>query len=614
MAWVGRSFRFVWRLLDGLRKVLHLLVLLLIFGVLLFAARQPLPLVPSRAALVIQPHGHLVEQLTGSPWDRSVSALAQDREPETLVRDLTEAIRAAAKDERIKVLVLDTEELGSGGLTKLKAVAEAIQVFRASGKKVLAFAHYASQEQYYLMAQADEAYLDPAGEVGVIGYAAYHLYYRDALEKLGVEVNVFKVGTHKSFTEPFTRQDMSPEDREQVQGILTPLWQAYQTGVEGARHLAPGAVESYVRDILPSMREAGGDAALLAQQRGLVTGRKTWLEFEKEIIGLVGEDSSSHSFNAIDQADYLAANRPDSVLSRHPDGQVAVLVASGNIIDGDRPPGEIGGDSFAALLRKARFDADVKAVVLRIDSGGGSMLASEVIRQEVAALKAAGKPVVASFASVAASGGYYIAMDADEIWAEPTTITGSIGVFGIVPTFQKTLGKLGIASDGIETSPLAGAMNLERSFEPAAREVLQLGVEHAYHDFVGHVANARHKKPEEIEAVAEGRVWVATEALKLGLIDQLGDVDKAIAAAARRAHLGAGRYGTSWRSKELTWRETLIRQLRAEGGSLLGRLGFGAEPPSQIGRVVGAAERQLRSLAAFNDPRRVYYYCACDLR
>ena len=614
MAWVGRSFRFLWRLLDGLRKVLHLIVLLMIFALLLFAARQPLPLVPSKAALVIQPHGHLVEQLTGSPWDRGLSALAQEREPETLVRDLTDAIRAAAHDERIKVLVLDTEELGSSGLTKLKALAEAIQAFRASGKKVLAFAHYATQEQYFLMAQADEAYIDPAGEVGVIGYAAYNLYFHDALDKLGIEVNVFKVGTHKSFTEPYTRQDMSPEDHEQTLGILTPLWAAYQAGVERARHLPAGAVDAYVRDIVPAMHSVSGDAALLAQQRGLVTGRKTWLEFEKEVIGVAGEDSATHSFNSIDQADYLAASRSDSMLSRHPDGQVAVLVASGNIIDGDRPPGEIGGDSFAALLRKTRFDAEVKAVVLRIDSGGGSMLASEEIRQEVAALKAAGKPVVASFSSVAASGGYYIAMDADEIWAEPTTITGSIGVFGIVPTFQKTLAKLGVSSDGIETSPLAGALHLERSFEPAAREVLQLGVEHAYHDFVGRVASARHKKPEEIEAVAEGRVWLATEALKLGLIDELGDVDKAIAAAAKRAHLSVGRYGTSWRSKELNWRETLLRQLRAESASVAVRLGFGTPEPTTLGRVVGAAERELRALAAFNDPRHVYFYCACDLR
>ncbi len=614
MAFIGRLFRYLWRFLDALRKVLHLIVLLVIFGILIVASRPTVPTVPTKAALVIQPHGRLVEQLTGSAWDRSVSALTRDREPETLVRDLTESIRAAAKDDRIRVLVLDTEDMSGAGLTKLRSVSAAIQAFKATGKKVLAYAHYTTQEQYYLLAQADEVYLDPVGEVGVVGYAAYNLYYRDALEKLGVEVNVFKVGTHKSFTEPFTRTDMSPEDREQTLGILAPIWLAYQQGVEAARHLPAGSVDAYVRDLVPSLRAVSGDAALLAQQRGLITGRKNWLEFEKELVGLVGEDSGSHSFNALDQDEYLAATRPDSSLARHPDGQVAVLVASGNIVDGDRPPGEIGGDSFALLLRKARFDKDVKAVVLRIDSGGGSMLASEVIRQEVAALKAAGKPVVASFSSVAASGGYYIAMESDEIWAEPTTITGSIGVFGIVPTFQKTLAKVGIATDGVATSPLAGAMNLERTMDPGAREALQLGVEHAYHDFVGRVAAGRHKSPEAIETIAEGRVWIAREAQKLGLVDQLGGIDAAIESAAKRAHLTQGHYGTSWRSKELTWRETLVRQLHAEGETLARNLGFAEPAAPALGHLVSAAERELKSLEAFNDPRHVYYYCACDIR
>jgi protease-4 len=614
MALLGRVFRVLWRVLDGLRKFLHLLLLLALLAVLLVAVRQPLPLVPSKAALVVHPEGRLVEQLSGRPWERSVGALTADHEPETLVRDLVDAIRAATSDDRIKVMVLDTEDLAGGGLTKLQAVAAAIQAFRASGKKVLAFSHYATQEQYYLMAQADEAYLDPQGAVGVIGYAAYHLYFHEALDKLGVDVNVFKVGTHKSYTEPFTRQDMSPEDREQTVRFLTPLWQSYAQGVEKARRLPAGTIDAYVGDAVQGLREAGGDTALLAQQRGLVTGRKTRLEFDKELIGLVGEDSASHSFNAIGHAEYLAAARPEAALSRHPDGQVAVVVAAGSIVDGDAPPGEIGGNSLAAVLRKVRFDKDVKAVVLRIDSGGGSMLGSEVIRQEVEALKAAGKPVVASFSSVAASGGYYIAMDADEIWAEPTTITGSIGVFGVVPTFQKTLGKLGVATDGVETSPLAGALHLERNLDPAVREVLQLGVEHAYHEFVDHVARARGRPPADIEGIAEGRVWIGTEAHQLGLVDQLGDLDKAVEAAAKRAKLRPGKYGTSLREEELSWRESLLRQLRTEGAAIGRTLGLIAPEPSALGRLVGAAERELRVLAAFNDPRHLYFYCACELR
>jgi protease-4 len=613
MSALGRLFRFLWRVLDGLRKALHLVLLLAIFAIVLVAARQPLPLVPAKAALVVRPEGRLVEQLSGSPFERSVGVFTSDHEPETLVRDLVDAIHAASHDDRIRVLVLDTEDLSGGGLTKLRALADAIQGFRKSGKKVLAFARNVSQEQYYLMAQADEAYIDPIGAVGVVGYAAYGLYFHDALDKLGVEINVFKVGTHKSFTEPFTRQDMSPEDREQTERWLGPLWQAYQAGVEQGRRLPAGAVDAYVRDAVPALRAIGGDTAELAQQRHLVTGRKTWLEFERQVIGLVGADHSTHSFNAVSDSEYLAATRPESALTRHPAGQVAVLVAAGNIVEGEGPPGEIGGDSFAAVLRKARYDDDVKAVVLRIDSGGGSMLASEVIRQEVEALQAAGKPVVASFSSVAASGGYYIAMNANEIWAEPTTITGSIGVFGMLPTFEKTLAKLGVASDGVATSPLAGLMHVERSMTPESREVLQLGVNHAYHDFVGRVAKARKRSPEDIEKLAEGRVYIATEAARIGLVDHLGDVDAAIRSAARLAKLADGKYGVSWREKELTWREALLRQIRAESQLLARRAGLAAAAPPVAARALDAAERQLRTLAGFNDRRHLYYYCGCEL-
>ena len=614
MAFVRRLFGVLWRALDGLRKALHLILLLLIFAVLLIAVRQPLPLVPSRAALVLRPSGRLVEQLSGSVLDRSLGAVAGPRDPETLVRDLTDAIRGATQDERIVAMVLDTGELAGGGLTKLKTVAAALADFRKAGKKIYAYGRYASQDQYYLMAQADEAYLDPAGAVEVAGFASYGLYFHDALERLGVDVNVFKVGTHKTYTEMYTRQDMSPEEREQTGAWLAPLWQSYQDGVEHARALPPGTVAAYVRDAVTGLAAADGDAALFAQQRGLISGRKTWAEFEQQLITLVGKDEASHSFNAIGHDEYLAATRPKAALSRRPPVQVAVVVASGHIVDGDRPPGEIGGDSFAEVLRKVRFDKDVKAVVLRIDSGGGSMLASEVIRQEVAALKAAGKPVVASFSSVAASGGYYIAMNADEIWAEPTTITGSIGVFAVVPTFQRTLGKLGVASDGLATTPIAGAIHLERELDPSVKKILQLGVEHAYRDFVGKVAEARGKKPEEIEKVAEGRVWVSTDALEFGLIDHLGNVGDAIAAAAKRAQLESGGYAISWREKELSWKELMVKQLRTESQAAAQTLGLVATPHPELTRVVDAAEATLRGLAAFNDPRRLYYYCGCELR
>ncbi|MCX7058116.1 MAG: signal peptide peptidase SppA [Proteobacteria bacterium] len=614
MGRVAQSFRFLWRALDGLRRVLHLVLLLLLFGVFALAFRHPLPMVPSKAALVVRLQGRLVEQFSGSPLNRSLGLMTGDHEPETLVRDVVDALREAAHDDRIRLVVLDTADLSGGGLTKLRAVADALQEFRKSGKKVYAYARYTTQEQYYLMAQADRAYIDPTGEITITGFAAYGLYFHDALERLGVTVEVFKVGTHKSFTEPFTRQSMSAEDREQTLGWMTPLWQSYVDGVQSARHLPAGAIDAYVHDTVALLKAVDGNAALLAEQRGLVNGLKSSLEFEREIAALVGEDSSTHSFNAVDQADYLAAVGPESALSRHPAGEVAVLVAAGDIVTGDGGPGQIGADTFAESLRKARFEDDVKAVVLRIDSGGGSMLASEVIRQEVAALKAAGKPVIASFSSVAASGGYYIAMEADQIWSEPTTITGSIGVFGMTATFERTLDKLGVSSDGVATSSLAGAMHPERALAPETREVLQLGVAHAYHDFVGRVAAARKKAPADIEAVAEGRVWIGAEAQKLGLVDRLGGVDAAVKAAAGLAKLPVGKYGVSWREKEMSWRERLMRELGADGQALARATGLLPATPAILTQVLGGAERELRTLGSLDDPRHVYAYCGCAPR
>lgn len=614
MGRVSRTFAFVWRALDGLRKVLHLLLLVALFGAVLLAFRHPLPLVPSKAALVLRLEGRLVEQLSGSPFERSLGLMTGDHEPETLVRDVVEAVHEAGHDDRIRLIVLDTERLSGGGYTKLRAVADALQEFRKTGKKVYAYSRYTSQEQYFLMAQADKSYIDPTGEVTIEGFAAYGLYFHEALERLGVSIEVFKVGTHKSFTEPFTRQSMSAEDREQTVGWMTPLWQWYMRSVESARHLPQGSIDTYVHDAVPLLQAVDGDAALLAEQRGLVTGRKTSLQFEREIEALVGEDHSTHSFNAIDHGDYLAAVGPEAALARHPAGEVAVLVAAGDIVTGDGGPNQIGSDTFSAALRKLRYDDDVKAIVLRVDSGGGSMLASEVIRQEVAALKAAGKPVIASFSSVAASGGYYIAMDADQIWAESTSITGSIGVFGMTATFEKTLGKLGVASDGVATSPLAGALHPERSLAPEVRQVLQLGVEHAYRDFVGRVAAARKKPVADIEAIAQGRVWIGTDAQKLGLVDRLGGVQDAISAAAGLARLPAGKYGVSWHEKDLSWRERVVRELSADGLGVARSVGWLPASSVLVERVLGGGERELRSLASLDDPRHVYAYCGCNVR
>jgi protease-4 len=609
---IGRVLRVIGRVLDGLRKTLTLVLLLVMLLVVTLALHHSVPTVPSKAALVVQLEGALVEQLTDSPLSVSMGLVNDSQEHETLLRDVIESLQLAAKDPRISVAVLDTHRLSGGGLTKLRVLAQAIADFKKSGKKVYAFGRYASQEQYYVMAQADEVYLEPSGAIELSGYAAYGLYFHDALERLGVQVNVFKVGTHKSFTEPFTRQSMSPEDREQTLGYVTPLWNTYMSGVEASRRLPPGTLAAFVSEAVPSLQAAHGDEAWLAESRHLITARKTKIEFEKQLVALVGEDQTSHSFNAISDSDYLLAAKPKARLKHHATDQIAVLVAAGTISEGERPDGEIGGDSFSELLRQARFDEDVKAVVLRIDSGGGSMMASEAIRQEVAALQASGKPVVASFSSVAASGGYYIAMNADEIWAEPTTITGSIGVFGVVPTFDKTLSKVGVSSDGVATSSLAGAMHLERSLSNETKAVLQLGVEHAYHQFVSDVAKARHKSYDEMEPLAEGRVYIGTEALRLGLVDHVGGLTQAVKAAAVRAHLEEGQYTTNWLERELSWRETLLRQLHAETLLRGVRPSLSAMSSGVLSTVVGESGQALRQLSGLNDPRHLYLYCGCE--
>jgi protease-4 len=350
----------------------------------------------------------------------------------------------------------------------------------------------------------------------------------------------------------------------------------------------------------------------MAEKRGLVTGRKTRDEFERLLVTVVGEDSDSHSFNAIRHDEFLTVARSQKALSRHPAGEIAVITATGNIVDGNQSPGSIGGDTLARVLREAQYDDDVKAVVLRIDSGGGSVLASEVIRQQVAALRQSGKPVVASFSSVAASGGYYIATAASEIWAEPTTITGSIGVIAFVPTFEGLLGKVGVAFDGVGTSELASATRVDKPLSPQIKDVLQMGVDHQYRAFLQLVADARRKTPDQIDAIAQGRVWSGAKAKELGLVDQLGGLPPAIEAAARLAKLKAGEYGVDYRQQPMSWRQQLVRDLGAASLQAGVRLGLvRTSAPRPVERLLANADRELGRLAAFNDPRHLYYFCNC---
>ena len=493
MQFLGRIIHGLWRGLDVLRRVLHLLLLLLLFGLVVGALRQATPRLPAKAALVVRPQGDIVEQLSGEPFERAVNAVQGDGQPQTLLWDLTTAIRAAAGDARIGALVIDTDEMGECGQVKLEELAAAIGEFRRSGKKVIAHGSYFLEGQYYLAAQADEVYLDPFGFVLLDGYDRYRMFYKDALDKLQVDVHLIRPGKFKSAAETYTRHDMSREDRQESEAYLQALWRGYRQSVAQARGLKAEALSQYADGYVAAVAAAGGDTAKVAKDSALVRDLKTGQQVEDRLIELVGADSSSQSFRQVSVADYLRATHAEDKL-RGKGEAVGVVIASGEILDGKQPPGTVGGESTALLLRAARQDDAIRAVVLRVDSPGGSVLASEQIYREVLALRQDGKPVVASMSDVAASGGYYIAAPADEIIASANTITGSIGVFAAVPTFQpRTLAKLGISVDGVGTTPLSGATRLDRPLSADATRLLQSTVDHAYEG----VSGARLQRPRQ---------------------------------------------------------------------------------------------------------------------
>ena len=603
----------IWRGLDGLRKVLHLILLIVIFGVIAWAVNSSVPGVQDRTALVVQPQGRLVEQLSGDPVQRAIENARGQQRQETRLWDLVEAIRGAATDSRIRVLVLDLDQMQGAGQPMLEELATAIGKFRASGKPVIAYGTTYDQDQYYLAAQADKVYLDPTGYVMIEGYSRYPLYFKGLLQKLGVNVNIFRVGTFKSAVEIFTRSDMSTADKQQSLAYLNVLWSTYQKAMTGARKLPAGSIESYVDSLPKTVSAANGDAAKVALKAGLVTGLATRLQIDRQLIGLVGEDKSTGSFNQISAEDY--ARIVDARKKLH-DGsgkaEIGVIVASGEIQDGKAPPGTIGGDSLSRLIREARLDKDIKAVVLRVDSPGGSVAASEEIYRELEALRAAGKPLVVSMGDLAASGGYYISAPANQIWASPATLTGSIGIFAIIPTIGQTLSKIGVSVDGVGTTPLAGALSITRPLSAEVTELLQSQIDRGYQQFVGRVAAGRRETPQQIDAIGQGRVWAGADARRIGLVDRLGTLEDAVKAAAHLAKVT--QYQVEFVQPHLSWAEQLFQQAQARAAGAAVSLfqadaqSFGlAEVASQLNPVA----RDLRQLARFSVPGHLYSYCFC---
>lgn len=611
MARIRLILHWLWRGLDGLRRFLHLLLLLAIFGLLIGIVResQP-PSVPQRTALVVEPHGRLVEQLSGDALQRAIENARGEGPQQTSLWDLVDAIRAGAKDHRIRVLVLNLDEMGDAGLPMLEELASAIGAFRASGKPVIVYGSSFDKDQYYLAAQASQIYLDPTGYVLIRGYGRYPLYFAGLLKKLGVRINVFRVGKFKSAVEIFTRDGMSKADRKQSLAYLDTLWSTYQREVTAARKLPADALSNYLDSLPKAVAAADGDAAEVALKARLVTGLANKLQVERRVAALVGRGPEG-SLNEISAEAYATiVHQVHRVRVRASKTRIGVIVASGEILDGDEPPGLIGGDSLSDLIRRVGRDKRIKAVVLRVDSPGGSVNASEQIYQQLKALRASGKPLVVSMGDLAASGGYYISSPANQIWASPATLTGSIGIFALIPNFTGAMDKLGIKSDGVGTTPLSGQFTVNQPLNSEARALIQSQIDRGYAQFVSRVAVGRHKAPDSINAIGQGRVWSGADAVHVGLVDHLGTLEDAVRAAAKLAKVK--HYEVQFVRPHVSWAQHLVQQAQARVAvSVLGPQLKLPELSAVAGRL-GPYAHQLEQLARFSQRGKLYAYCFCS--
>jgi protease-4 len=604
----------IWGAISAFRRIvanlLFILVIIIFFSLLLVNRG---PKVPDGAVLVLSPVGDVVEQKKASMLSNEMFGNAA--ESETLLSDIIDVIDFAKNDDRIQILLLDLDKMGGAGPSKLQDIGAALNRFKDSGKQVIAYGEYFNQRQYYLAAHADSVYISPMGGpmggVMMYGYGIYPKYFKTALEKLKVQLHVFRVGTYKSAMEPFLRDDMSDYAKEANTAWLNVLWDHFVADIAGQRGLEPDGINDYINNMPVYLAQVKGDTAALALKHGLVDALKTRDELRTEMVELVGMDEDRKSFKQIEFEDYLEIIRPLLLPDTTDKAKVGIIVAKGMIRDGDQPVGTIGGDSLADLIRQAREDENIKSIVLRIDSGGGSAFASELIRQEVVLARQAGKPVIVSMGSVAASGGYWIASAADEIWAAPTTITGSIGIFGAFATFEKSLKSLGIYSDGVGTTKLADAYDPGRPINPLIADLLEQTVEQGYRLFIEKVSDGRRIPPETVEKMAQGRVWSGATAKKLGLVDKLGSLQDAVRAAAEKTDLSE--YEVTYIQKPLTAREKLIQNLnRLFFAFFRNRLLIDIHPSLKL---INALEKDLEPVMQFNDPRGLYAYClTCEVQ
>ncbi|MGP7734027.1 signal peptide peptidase SppA [Oceanimonas smirnovii] len=599
--WIFRTLGRVLSIFRSLIVNLFFLLGLLGFFVIFFGEKEA-PVLPSSAALTLEINGPVLEQdIQSSPHRLFNKWLAGDSAPPPLtLEQIKQALAAARHDDSIKAVVLRLQNMTESSLTKLDEIGAALESFKTSGKPVYAIGDYYTQGQYYLAAHADEIWLNPAGAVTIQGLGVYRLHYKSAFERFDITPHVFRVGTYKSFVEPYLRDDMSAESREDALRWLGQLWQHYQDNVSTLRNIPADHISPGKELLLSRFRAVGGDPAQYALEQGLVDKLATRHDMLVEVSKIAGWDHAAGTYQSVGVSRYLtyAANEQSTAPA------IGLITASGAIMGGEPAPNTINDEQLSRLIDRARRDNELNALVLRIDSPGGSAFAAEQIRAALLRFKESGKPLVVSMGSTAASGGYWIAADADKIYAAPTTLTGSIGVFGLFLTFEDALEKLGLNTDGVGTTDFVGA-GLTTGLPEHAQELIQLGVEHTYDQFVTLVSKGRELEPKQVEAAAQGHVWTGSDAQALGLVDELGYLDDALAGAAELA--GLGEYRIKPVQLPRSPKELLMAQL------LDSRLDAQALLQTALPEVLRPAAEQLNNelntLSQFNDIRGQYVLC-----
>ncbi|PBI78995.1 protease-4 [Rahnella sp. BIGb0236] len=603
---IAGFFKWTWRLLNFVREfILNVfLILIILAGVGIWYAVQDKPVETTKGALLVDLSGSVVDKPSVNnkvrQWGRELLGTSSSRLQENSLFDLVDTIRAAKDDKDVTGIVLQLTDFTGTDQSSMQYIGKALREFRDAGKPVYAIGDSYNQSQYYLASYANKIYLSPQGAVDLHGFATNNLYYKSLLDKLKVTTNIFRVGTYKSAVEPLIRDDMSPAAREADSRWIGGLWTNYLNTVSANRQITPEQLFPGAAGVLAGMQATGGDMAQYALKTKLVDALASRTEADNEMVKAFGWNKTTKDFNYTSIYDYSPKPKPDNN-----DPQIAVIFATGAINDGEEQPGAVGGDTTAQQIREARLDPKVKAIVLRVNSPGGSVSASEVIRSELAAAKAAGKPVVVSMGGMAASGGYWISTPANYIIASPSTLTGSIGIFGVINTYQNTLDYAGVHTDGVATSPLADIAST-KALPPEFSQMMQLNIENGYKTFLGLVADSRHKTPEQIDQIAQGHVWLGSDAKANGLVDELGDFDDAVKKAADLAKLP--KWQLNWYVSEPGLADLLFSQVSASVHAML-PAAIQAYLPEPVSKMAMALKSQADLFSNMNDPQNRYALC-----